>query len=283
MMNAQQSAFLADLLQNLQIHVMDAHLTQCIESWRLHNFTPAYNKLYWILNGEGWIKIGDQELHPRPGQLCLLPAHSQQSYSVTSNLPYFKYWCHFTAHIGSFDLFQWLDIPLYMKVSNAEQMTTWFKELVALFHDSALTSRLREKAILLQIISCYLESVPVHMLQQRTEEMDRLDQLQRFIEHNLHKSITVEQMAKSVHFHPNYLIKYFKKHFGMPPAKYMQRKRMDKAKFLLTTTSLSMKEVAEQTGFENTNHFTKSFRKETGFPPTEYRKNVRGSTSLSNT
>ncbi|WP_259617716.1 helix-turn-helix domain-containing protein [Paenibacillus doosanensis] len=173
-------------------------------------------------------------------------------------------------------MFQWLDIPLYIKVGNAEQMTTWFHELVALREDSALTSRLREKAILLQMIACYLESVPIHILQQRSEEIERLDQLQKYIERNLHKSITVEQLAKAVHFHPNYLIKYFKKHFGMPPAKYMQRKRMDKAKFLLTTTSQSMKEVAQQSGFENTNHFTKSFRKETGFPPTEYRKNVKG-------
>ena len=56
----------------------------------------------------------------------------------------------------------------------------------------------------------------------------------------------------------------------------MHRKRINKAKFLLTTTSLSMKEIAEQTGYKDTNHFAKSFRKDTDFPTTEYRVNVRG-------
>ncbi|WP_261305925.1 helix-turn-helix domain-containing protein [Paenibacillus andongensis] len=276
MMNTQQITFLSDLLQNLQIHILEAHLTQCATSWKELNFTPEHNKLYWILEGEGWVKVDHQELNPMPGQLCLLPAHVLHSYSTISDRPYLKYWCHFTAHIGSFDLFQWLDIPLFIQIQSVEQMTAWFQELAALHHEPSLTSRLREKAILLQIISSYLEAVPVQVLQKRTDEMDRLGQLRQFIEQNLHKSITVEQMAKSVHLHPNYLIKYFKKHFGMPPAKYMQRKRIDKAKFLLTTTSLSMKEIAEQTGYEDTNHFAKSFRKDTGFPPTEYRMNVRG-------
>ncbi|MFD0697151.1 helix-turn-helix domain-containing protein [Paenibacillus sp. GCM10027628] len=276
MIHSQQTTFLADLLQNLQIHVLEAHLTQCTRSWREFDFTPEYNKLYWILDGEGWVKADNRELSPVHGQLCLLPAHTLQSYAAISERPYLKYWCHFTAHIGSFDLFQWLDIPLFIQVGNAEQMTAWFKELTALFHEPTLTSRLRQKAIVLQIVSTYLEAVPVQILQKRTDEMDRLGQLRQFIEHNLHKSITLEQMAKSVHLHPNYLIKYFKKHFGMPPAKYMHHKRIDKAKFLLTTTSLSMKEIAEQTGYEDTNHFTKSFRKDTGFPPTEYRVNVRG-------
>ncbi|MCY9668297.1 AraC family transcriptional regulator [Paenibacillus alginolyticus] len=269
-MNSQQITFLSDLLQNLQIHILEAHLTQCTTSWKELNFTPEHNKLYWILEGEGWVKVDHQELNPVPGQLCLLPAHALHSYSTISDRPYLKYWCHFTAHIGSFDLFQWLDIPLFIQIQSVEQMTAWFQELAALHHEPSLTSRLREKAILLQIISSYLEAVPVQVLQKRTDEMDRLGQ------QNLHKSITVEQMAKSVHLHPNYLIKYFKKHFGMPPAKYMQRKRIDMAKFLLTTTSLSMKEIAEQTGYEDTNHFAKSFRKDTGFPPTEYRMNVQG-------
>ncbi|NEW05476.1 AraC family transcriptional regulator [Paenibacillus sp. SYP-B3998] len=275
MMNTQQIAFLSDLLQNLQIHVLEAHLTQCTVSWKELDFTPEHNKLYWILDGEGWLKVENQEFKPLADQLCLLPAHALQSYATISDRPFLKYWCHFTAHIGSFDLFQWLDIPLCIPVSDASQMTAWFQELTALHHQPAFTSRLREKAVLLQILSSYLEAVPVEVLQRRANEMDRLSQLRQFIEVNLHKSISVEQMAKSVHLHPNYLIKYFKKHFGMPPAKYMQRKRIDKAKFLLTTTALSMKEIAEQTGYEDTNHFTKSFRKDTGFPPTEYRANVR--------
>ncbi|MFC5453102.1 AraC family transcriptional regulator [Paenibacillus aestuarii] len=275
MITTPQQTFLSDMLHNLQIHVLEAHLTQCTSNWQAYDYTPEYNKLYWIIDGEGWVKSDHHAFHPAPGQLCLLPAHSLQSYATISDRPYLKYWCHFTANIGSYDLFQWLDIPLCIQVTDPALMTAWFQELTHLFGKPDLTSKLREKALLLQIISNYLESVPIQLLQKRADDMDRLDQLRHYIETNLHISITVDQMAKSVHLHPNYFIKYFKKHFGMPPAKYMHRKRIDKAKFLLTTTAMSMKEIAEQTGYEDTNHFTKSFRKDTGFPPTEYRSHVR--------
>ncbi|MOA01751.1 HTH-type transcriptional activator Btr [compost metagenome] len=95
--------------------------------------------------------------------------------------------------------------------------------------------------------------------------------IQQYVDTRLHTSISIDQMAEAVHLHPNYFIAYFKKHFGIPPLKYVNRKRCDRAKQLLTSTSLSIKEIADQTGFKETNHFAKFFRKETSLSPTEYR------------
>ncbi|MFC5469837.1 helix-turn-helix domain-containing protein [Cohnella suwonensis] len=55
----------------------------------------------------------------------------------------------------------------------------------------------------------------------------------------------------------------------------MNRKRMQKAKSILATTSLPVKEVAELVGYPDTNHFAKAFRKESSFSPTEYRLQAR--------
>jgi transcriptional regulator GlxA family with amidase domain len=136
---------------------------------------------------------------------------------------------------------------------------------------SSILARLQEKAILLQLIAYFLEQVPVNIVHARMEEMDRLTQIQQFIESRLHTQITVEHMAKSFHLHPNYFIKYFKKHFGMPPLKYMRQKRIQQVRRLLTSTDLSVKEIADTTGFDDTNHLGKIFRKETGYSPTSYR------------
>jgi AraC-like DNA-binding protein len=260
-----------DLLQNLQIHLIEARLTKCSTDWRDLDYTPNYNKFYLICEGEGWLRIGNQELYPKPGQLCFIPAYVQQSYNTISEDTYFKYWLHFTAQVGSFDLFQWLDVPFILDVQDLALVESWFQQLTVLVDQSSILARLQEKAILLQLIAYFLEQVPVNIVRARMEEMDRLTQIQQFIESRLHTQITVEHMAKSFHLHPNYFIKYFKKHFGMPPLKYMRQKRIQQVRRLLTSTDLSVKEIADTTGFDDTNHLGKIFRKETGYSPTSYR------------
>jgi AraC family transcriptional regulator of arabinose operon len=263
---------LIELVQNLQIHVLTAHQTQCSPSWRDLNFVSEFNRFYYIQEGEGWLNVSGTELYPKPGQLCLMPAYMNLSYSYLSDRPTFlKYWCHFTVTAGPLDLFQWIGVPFSIDVDDKKQMTELFVELIELHTNRSLAMLLREKSIMLEIISYYLQRVPVQVLKNRSEEMDRLCVIQEYVENHLHTSVSVEEMAALLHLHPNYFISYFKKHFGIAPAKFVNRKRADLAKALLSTTSLSVKEIAARTGFEDTSHFTKFFRKESGQSPTEYR------------
>lgn len=262
---------LSDLLQSLQLQLIIAHKTQVSMSWGETNSTPEYNKLYYICEGEGWIRIGNDDYYPKPGQLFLTPAHSRVSFSALNGRPYLKYWCHFSILAGPFDLFQWIGVPLCLNIEDSAHMTILFEELIGWHEQHTIVARLREKALLLEIVSRFLESVPIQVLQHRSEEMNRLNIIQQYVDSRLHTGISIDQMAESLHLHPNYFSAYFKKHFGIPPLKYVSRKRTDRAKLLLTSTSLSIKEIADQTGFKETSHFTKFFRKETSLTPSEYR------------
>ncbi|NBD26317.1 helix-turn-helix domain-containing protein [Paenibacillus sp. T1] len=263
---------LTDLLHSLQIDLQIARKTQVTHEWQDYDFVPEYNKLYYILEGEGWLKSGETELTPAPGDLCLLPAFVNQSYATLKNRPPFlKYWCHFTSSIGPFDLFQWIGVPLSIPVADREDMSALFDILASSYGNASVIARLREKSILLEIISRYLEHVPITILQHRSEDLKRIQFIQSYIDTHMESSLKVEDMAKAAHLHPNYFIAYFKKQFGVPPLKYISRRRADKAKILLSTTALSIKDIADQTGFKETNHFAKFFRKETGQSPTEYR------------
>ena len=53
---------------------------------------------------------------------------------------------------------------------------------------------------------------------------------------------------------------------------YITKKRMEKACALLNGTALSVKEVAEATGYADALYFERVFRKYAGVPPTEYRR-----------
>lgn len=263
-----------DMLLNMQVQVKEAQLTQCWPDWRDMDYCPGYNKLYFILDGEGWLKIGDMELYPKPGQLILMPSHTTQSYSAISDRPFHKYWCHFSAIAGGSDVFQWLDVPYCYDGFDRGEMEELFQGLVKARHSDSIAARLREKSMLLHILSALMEGQPLLIQKGQTCEMERLTHIQQYVERHLHTEVTLEEMAEVVHFHPNYFSKYFKKHFGVPPLKYVSRKKMEHAKQMLKTTNQSVKEIAIATGFEDANYFSKTFRREVGYSPTEYRSNV---------
>ncbi|MFC4599542.1 AraC family transcriptional regulator [Cohnella hongkongensis] len=268
-----RSAFLSDLLRNLKVQPIDAYLTRCTPHWRELDYVPDYNKLYYICEGEGWVKIGDAEYDPKPGQVVFMPANVKQSYSVVNDNAYLKYWCHFTATIGESDLFQWFDVPHCMNVRQHERWKVLFAELAALHTDAGFLSRIREKAVMLELVALFLTEADtaIRMLPGRAADVRRLDQIEKYIDEHLAEPVTLEQLAKHVHLHPNYLVRYFNKQFAVSPLKYLNRRRMQKARELLRSTSLSIKEIAEQVGYPDTNHFAKAFRRENSCSPTEYR------------
>lgn len=60
--------------------------------------------------------------------------------------------------------------------------------------------------------------------------------------------------------------------FGLPPIRYMNKKRLEAAENLLLSTEKKVHEIALATGFENTNHFIHLFKKEYGATPQAYRE-----------
>ncbi|MBB6634119.1 helix-turn-helix transcriptional regulator [Cohnella thailandensis] len=269
-------AFLGDMLEQLQVQLVETYYTECTPMWREIDYVPSYNKLYLIAEGEGWLRIDGEEYRPVAGQLVHMPAHVLQSYSALEGRPpYAKYWCHFTATMGGTDLFQWLDLPHVINVSPSlmVKLVALFRELTELYQDRGYLARIREKAVLLEIVAGFLSeaSPQPRIVPGRSGELERMKRIEAYIDARMHETITLEQLAKHVHLHPNYLVRYFNKHFAVPPLKYLNRKRMQKAKSLLLATDLSVKEIGELVGYPDTNHFAKAFRKETSCSPTVFR------------
>ncbi len=58
--------------------------------------------------------------------------------------------------------------------------------------------------------------------------------------------------------------------FQVPPAKYIQNYRVEKAKQLLVSSSGSIEDIATAVGFANSSYFCKVFKSTTGLTPTEF-------------
>ncbi|MDG0814150.1 AraC family transcriptional regulator [Cohnella rhizosphaerae] len=265
---------LDDILSQLRIDVIGAYFSQCSPVWREIDYVPAHNKLYYICEGEGWLRIGDKELLPEPGELVVMPANVLQSFSaIEGRRPFLKYWCHFTADIGDAGLFSWLDVPYRLTVDAElrEEVGRKFEALVACAAERGIGARLREKAYLLELLAPVVERAALSRTGGTAEDAERIMLITRYVETHLAEELTLDGLADYLHLHPNYLVKYFNQRFGMPPIRYVNRKRMERARLLLRTTDRSIKEIAAAVGYPDTNHFAKAFRRETSASPSAYR------------
>lgn len=90
---------------------------------------------------------------------------------------------------------------------------------------------------------------------------------------NLHfnESINLQSVADAIGFNRTYLAKKFKLEMNLSVVDYIQRKRIDEAKFLLDFGRLSTTEIGLQVGFSSYNYFCKVFKEITGMTASEYK------------
>ena len=86
------------------------------------------------------------------------------------------------------------------------------------------------------------------------------------------EKITIKRLARESHISRSSFIRKFTDICGVPPIKYLISVRIEAAKNLLKTTSYTVLQIAEKTGFYDASHFVRCFIRECSCTPDEYRK-----------
>ncbi|GHI00634.1 helix-turn-helix domain-containing protein [Neobacillus kokaensis] len=269
-MENQAGAFLGKNLANVQLDVSIAAYTKVPKSWRDENFTTAFNKFYYIMEGEGYVKVNNETFYPKAGELYLLPSGSVQSYGTINDNTFGKYWCHFTAKIGGFHLFQLMKTPVFIRPDEFG-LEEKFQQLITNMHSDRLSSTFRVHAILLEIIAVFIEnSQTIHFKMNASPSFDKMDAILTYIEEHLDGNLSVEALAQIANFHPNYFISVFKKFTCSSPIQYINRRKIEKAKELLAVSEQTVSSISDSVGME-LSYFSRVFKELTGLSPTSYR------------
>lgn len=101
---------------------------------------------------------------------------------------------------------------------------------------------------------------------------DRIAAAIRFMNRNLEKPVSVQAIAEAVSLSPSHFSRQFKSHTGYSPYEYIVLRRIDRAKHLLTSTGLSVKEIAYAIGYNSEENFIHGFQKNVGISPGLFRK-----------
>jgi len=126
---------------------------------------------------------------------------------------------------------------------------------------------------LLTLIGNYIvESESKIIFLESATEKNRVSLAKKFIEKNYRNKITIADIARSVYQSESYFIHQFKDETGVSAIQYLNRYRIEKAKEFLRYSTLSITDIASQTGFQNLTHFNRIFRKFEQKSPKTYQK-----------
>jgi AraC-like DNA-binding protein len=91
------------------------------------------------------------------------------------------------------------------------------------------------------------------------------------------RSLKASELARDFGMSRTRFSHYFRRTVGDSPAAYLRKQKLKQAETLLTTSQLSVKEIAAKTGFTDANHLCKAFRAHFQCSPGSYRRTATSS------
>lgn len=101
---------------------------------------------------------------------------------------------------------------------------------------------------------------------------DRITRAILHLKDNLNEELTVEGLARIAGLSSSRFAHVFSDRTGVTPMKFLELRRIERARHLLLTTNHPVQQVALDSGFPNAQHFSIRFRRATGQTPRDFRK-----------
>jgi len=105
--------------------------------------------------------------------------------------------------------------------------------------------------------------------------------LKVWLNERLHEPVDLNKIAENFNMSVRNLTRVLQKHTGMPPAKFIEKLRVEKARVYLEDTDMLLERIVEQCGFGNLVTMRRIFLRQLAITPSDYRRAFR--TSLKDT
>jgi AraC family transcriptional regulator len=100
----------------------------------------------------------------------------------------------------------------------------------------------------------------------------QIARVRAFIEDNLHSNIDTRNLSAVAQRSPAHFSRSFKRAFGVPPHAYVIKRRLERARHLMVTTSESLSQIALSAGFSDQSHLCRLFQQAFGQSPSTWRR-----------
>jgi AraC family transcriptional regulator len=230
-------------------------------------------------SGERWLDGKLKRETRNEGDIAIIPAGISQrcNWSITAQFTIVAIDPAFLQHIGQ----DWVNpnrielVPYFMTQQDellrsivttlraeVEQSKIGGQLLIDSLRTTLAIHLLRHYCTTQPKLSCYANGLSQPKLQQVTE----------YIQENLYQDIKLIELAAITQMSPYHFLRLFKQTINLTPHQYILQCRIEKAKFLLRHSELSIAEIASRVGFCDQSHFTRCFKRILDMTPKQFQQ-----------
>lgn len=149
---------------------------------------------------------------------------------------------------------------------NFRELANIISELCDMKYDNSMFVKCKTQELVYKFFSFLLTD------RNKESALSPVDSALKIIKYNYNNNLSIKDIADSVFLDSAYFSRLFKKEIGISPKKFILKTRIEKSKFLLKNTDLTIKEISITVGFSDSLYFSKLFYKTVGMTPSEFRK-----------
>jgi len=259
------------------------------ETWSIPWVVPAEERddyeIHLVEKGEGRFCIGGRNYAVKPGDIIILRSYEGNSFQPDE--PDFRHvFVTFKMKDSLYkDEMRELDrqlaqIPLPLTPGNVPELQQLFYQLHKTLSVKSGQYMFRLK-MLLGTLVCKLKE---GCMEKPGESMDDVrsavgksarelvDRVIMHLQRNYGTGIRLDDIGRLVSLHPRYLCTVFRQVTGYTVNEYLRQVRLERAKRLLLYTTLSITEIALETGFGSSQYFSRIFNQAEGIEPRMFRR-----------
>lgn len=231
-------------------------------------------QLLYITEGEGIFNSAHAKDIPlKAGDLFLLFPGEWHTYHPTGKNGWKSYWIGFKGKNVDDRVkagFLSVDKPIY-HVGFSADIIRLYEEAYKRAQEEAPYSQQILAGIVNHLVGLMYALERSMELSKDPTRVDMINLARLRIRESLEVDLTIQQVAEELGVSYSNFRKLFKEFTGISPALYQQDLRLQRAKELLATTTLSIKEIAYRLRFESPDYFSSKFKIKTGKKPSEFR------------
>jgi AraC-like DNA-binding protein len=235
--------------------------------------------LLYCTEGSGSYTLRGGEFHTlNPGQFILIPPNTPHIYEAVRENPWTIFWIHLKGSLfyAFYDMVS-AAMPALIPEYYGVQLTGLFRQCFTIlkrpYGDEEFLYLCQLAAAMLALLPCAVKQSAVRLSVNGVQGVERAI---AFMKENIHKIITLEDLAQAAQFSSSHLHYLFKQFAGCAPVEYFLREKIQAAAKDLYFSTRSVKHIAETYGIEDPYYFSRLFKKIIGITPTQYRKGVKG-------
>ena len=242
----------------------------CVEGY--HLVRKNYNSLLitHILDGSfTYIKDG-KHITAHKGDTVILDCYKPHEYYTNDSFE--SIWIHI-AGTNSYDIFEEIEKNEgnLVKCKDVQHLR---KLLFRVFDGMKGDYPTTELSVSLDIYKIFTELLNPQSTKSKGESSyeDSIQTVKEYIAENLNENLTVGALAEIVNMSSSHFSRVFKQQTGFSPYDYILISRLNRAKYLLQVTDMTVSSIAYEIGFNSESNFIYFFTENEGISPGKFRK-----------